>query len=50
MDATLPQKHLRIYNMTTTHATLTKLTMMMYLHKTFNLVVDWGLTLHSYMI
>ena len=37
MDAALPRKHLKIYNLTTTNATLMKLTTIMYLHKTFNL-------------
>ena len=34
MDAALPRKHLKIYNLTTTNATLMKLTTIMYLHKT----------------
>ena len=42
MDAALPRKHLKIYNLTTTNATLMKLTTIMYLHKTFNLAKDWG--------
>ena len=44
MDAALPQKHLKIYNFTTTNATLMKLTRIMYLNKTFNLVEDWDVT------
>ena len=42
MDAASPQKHLKIYNLTTTNATLMKFTMIMYLHRTFNLAKDWG--------
>ena len=44
MDAASPQKHLKIYNLTTTNATLMKLTTIMYLHKMFNLAEDWGVT------
>ena len=44
MDAALLQKHLKIYNLTTTNATLIKLTMIMYRHKTLNLAEDWGVT------
>ena len=44
MDAASPQKHLKIYNLTTTNATLMKLTTIMYLHKTFNLAEGWGVT------
>ena len=44
MAAALPRKHLKIYNLTTTNATLMKLTTIMYLHKTFNLAEDWGVT------
>ena len=44
MDAASPQKHLKIYNLTTANATLIKLTTIMYLHKTFNLAKDWGVT------
>ena len=42
MDAASPRKHLKIYNLTTTNATVMKLTTIMYLHKTFNLAKDWG--------
>ena len=35
-------KHLKIYNLATTNATLMELTMIMYLHKTFDLTEDWG--------
>ena len=35
MDAASPQKYLKISNLTTTNATLMKLTTIMYLHKTF---------------
>ena len=42
MDAALPQKHLKVYNLTTTKATQMKLTTFMYRHKTFNLAEDWG--------
>ena len=41
-DAALPQKHLKIYNLTTTNATLMKPTTIIYLHKTFNLAKDWS--------
>ena len=44
MDAASPRKHLKIYNLTTTNATLMKLTTIMYLYKTFNLAEDWGVT------
>ena len=37
-------KCLKIYNLTTTNATLMKLTTIMYLHKMFNLAEDWGIT------
>ena len=42
MDTTFPQKHLKVYNLTTTKATLMKLTKIMYPHKVFNLAEDWG--------
>ena len=42
MDAASPRKHLKIYNLTTTNATLMKLTMIMYLHKRCNVAEDWG--------
>ena len=44
MDATWPQKHLKISNLTTINATLMKLTKIMYFHKTLNLVEDWVVT------
>ena len=44
MDAALTQKHLKIYNLTKTNATLMKLTTIIYLHKAFNLAKDWGVT------
>ena len=44
MDAASPRKHLKIYNLTATNATLMKLTTIMYLHKIFNLTKDWGVT------
>ena len=44
MDAASPRKHLKIYNLTTTNATLMKLATIMYLHKMFNLTKDWGVT------
>ena len=44
MDTALPRKHLKIYNLTTTNATLMKLTIIMYLHMIFNLAEDWGVT------
>ena len=42
MDTTFPQKYLKVYNLTTTKATLMKLTRIMYPHKVFNLAEDWG--------
>ena len=44
MDAASPRKHLKIYNLTTTTATLMKITTIIYLHKTFNLAEDWRVT------
>ena len=44
MDAALPRKHLKIYNLTTTNAVLMKLTTIISLHKTFILAEDWGVT------
>ena len=44
MDAASPRKHLKLYNLTTTNATLMNLTTIMYLHKVFNLAKDWGVT------
>ena len=44
MDAESPQKHLKLYNLTTTNTTLMNLTTIMYLHKVFNLAEDWGVT------
>ena len=44
MDAASPRKHLKLYNLTTTNATLMNLTAIMYLHKVFNLAKDWGAT------
>ena len=44
MDAALPRKHLKISNLTITNATLMKLTMIMSLHKRFNVAEDWGVT------
>ena len=35
-------KHLKLYNLTTTNATLMNLTKIMYLHKVFNMAKDWG--------
>ena len=40
MDAASPRKHLKIYNLTTTNGALMKLTIIMNLHKTFNLAED----------
>ena len=42
MDAASPQKHLKIYNLTTANAALIKLTTIMYLHKIFNLECKTG--------
>ena len=44
MDAASPRKHLKIYNLTTTNATVMKLNIIMCLHKTFNLAENWGVT------
>ena len=44
MDAAMPGKILKIYNLTIANATLMKLTTIMYFHKTFNLKEDWGVT------
>ena len=44
MDAASPQKHLKIYNLTTTNIALMKLTVIMYLNKRFNVAKDWGVT------
>ena len=44
MDAALPRKHLKIYNLITTNATIMKLTIILCLHKTFSLAEDWGVT------
>ena len=44
MDAASPRKYLKIYNLSTTNATLMRLTTIMYLHNTFNLAEDWGVT------
>ena len=41
MDAALPQKHLKVYNLTITNVTIMKLITIMYLRKTFNLAEDW---------
>ena len=40
MNAELVQKTLNIYNLTTAHAMLMKLTKSMYLNETFNLAKD----------
>ena len=44
IDAALSQKHLKIYNLTTTNAALMKLTIIMYLYKRFNVAEDFGVT------
>ena len=44
MDTALPRKHLKIYNLTSTNGAPMKLTIIMNLHKTFNLAEDWGVT------
>ena len=44
MDAALPEKHLKIYNLTTTNAILMKLTTIMYLHETFHSAKNWGVS------
>ena len=40
MEVASPRKHLKIYNLTTTNATLMKLSIIMYLHMTFNVAED----------
>ena len=42
MNAALPQKHLKIYNLTRANAGLMKLTTIMCLDRTFNLEENWG--------
>ena len=44
MDAASPQKHLKVYNLTTSNVALVKLTTIMYLHNKFNLAEGWGVT------
>ena len=44
MDAASPQKHLKIYNLRTTNAMKIKLTTIVYLHETFHLAKDLGIT------
>ena len=44
MDAVLPRKHLKLYNLTITNATLINLTAIMYFHKVLNLAEDWVVT------
>ena len=44
MDAASLGKHLKIYNLVNTNAALIKLTTIVYLHRTFNLAENWGLT------
>ena len=44
MDAASPQKLLRIYNFRTTYAVKMKLTTIAYLHQTFHLTKDLGVT------
>ena len=47
MDVALPQKYLKIYNLTTANAALMKVATNMYLHGTFSLAEDWGVTLRA---
>ena len=47
MDAASPQKHLKIYNFTTTNAIKMKLVMIVYLHENFNLAKYLGVTQRS---
>ena len=42
MDAGSQQKHLKISNLTITNVKLMKLTMIMNLHRRFNVTEDWG--------
>ena len=44
MDAAVPRKHLKVYNLTTTNAPLIQLNIIMCLHKAFNLAENWGVT------
>ena len=44
MDAASPRKHLKLYNLTTTNATLMNLAAIMYLYKVSNLAKDWCVT------
>ena len=44
MDAESVQKTLKIFNLTTTNAMLIKLTTIVYLHETFILEKNWGVT------
>ena len=44
MDAASPQKHLKIYNFGTTNVILMILTTIVYLHQTFDLAKNWGVT------
>ena len=41
------RNHLKIYNFGTINAILMKLTTIMYLHKTFHLAKNWGVTLRA---
>ena len=47
MDAELVRKHLKIYNLTTTHAILMSFATIMYFHKLLLLAKIWGVT-HRY--
>ena len=42
MDAALPQKHLKTYNLTTNNAIKMELTTIVYLHNTYQLVKNLG--------
>ena len=44
MAAASPQKHLKIYNFGTTNVILMILTTIVYLHQTFDLAKNWGVT------
>ena len=44
MDAASSQKHLKIYNLTTTNAILMKLTTIMYLNEIFHSAKNWGVS------
>ena len=48
MAAPLPQKHLKIYNMTTANAMKMKLGTIVYLHETFRLTKDLSANIRAW--